>query len=39
MAADISLDSPLMTLGQYGQLLDGYREALNQSILTAAPES
>jgi len=39
MAADISSDNSLMTLGQYGQLLDGYREALNQSILAAAPEA
>ena len=38
MATDTYPDNPL-TLGQYGQLLDGYKEALNQSILTVSPES
>ena len=32
-------DNDLMTLGQHGQILDGYKEALNQTILTISPES
>ena len=35
----MAADNTLMTLGQYGQLLDGYKEALNQSILAISPES
>lgn len=34
-----TVDNDLMTLGQYGQILDGYKEALNQTILTISPGS
>ena len=35
----MSTDNTLLTSGEYGQILDNYKETLNQSILTAAPES
>lgn len=35
----VAVDNNLMTLGQYGQILDGYKDALNQSILAMSPES
>lgn len=35
----IAAENDLMILGQYGQILDGYKDAFNQTILTISPES
>lgn len=40
MAANIAIDSDNgINVGQYNQILDGYKDTINQSILGVAPES